>query len=420
MWKSVFQLSRMYFIISAIVIFVLVSFQSVTYQVNDFCQNYVAAKRFITGQPIYTPISCWTIPFPTDIQYSAHPPSSVVFYIPFTFFSEQTANYIFDIFSICAYVFAGILLLRLLNAPVVRGILFFLAFSYYWYPFHIANSIHNVSSVLLLLLALSAYAYQRENRNTAALILGFAALIKLWPIILLLGFYITGNKKEARNGFLLFVTGWAITVFTLGIPNIAAYGTNVIPNEKFFLGDPNNWTIAATIIRPISGYPFSGMTPFIADIPLGEISLIATGISGIFLCIFLLLLNHLKQQYSQHSFILLYGYLTIVAFITFPLSWNWNVPLLLVPLSLAVILLRQIHYKRNMLTALFVCGVLPLLFGQWQTPLSLLGIVDSLSPWKTILASWPPVCLFLLLTYIVLCLRNINGNSGDNRKYLVK
>src|SRR6267142_4437008 len=73
--------------------------------VRESCQDYYSARYFVEHLSIYSPNPC------PIFKYNAHPPISILLYLPFNALPLQLASFIWSLLSLVFYLVAGFLLL---------------------------------------------------------------------------------------------------------------------------------------------------------------------------------------------------------------------------------------------------------------------------------------------------------------------
>ncbi len=127
-----------------------------------------------------------------------YPPSDVLLYLPWVHVPHRVAA--FELFVLCIFVVGAFLLAR---ALVAKGISQFAAVSFVSvallcsYPIWFELRQTNMEVFVFLLLVFALYGFVRERFNTAAVLIGFAAALKMLPIVFVALFLLRRQYRAA-------------------------------------------------------------------------------------------------------------------------------------------------------------------------------------------------------------------------------
>ncbi len=219
-------------------------------RVNDFYQDWASARNYRVGLPIYTRHST-SIPrylgLPVnpvkDIEYNAHPPTSVLLISPFGRLDYPDAVLTWNLISLAAFLASLAILAAVL--PVPRSLFLpVLALLPFCHPLY--GNLHQAQLTLVLVfLVTSIWALERSGRPDAAgVLLGLAAAIKLFPAYLAVYF---AARRRWRPLVAAAATAAALTLtsaMVLGNRAFVDYLRVVLPAQSQFQGLGYNLSIA--------------------------------------------------------------------------------------------------------------------------------------------------------------------------------
>jgi hypothetical protein len=183
-------------------------------KLSDFCQDYQAVHYFLADQAVYGPVHCLAkyMYVPAAVEHDAHPPFSILFFLPFSLLPFVPAQLLWAMFSLLLYLATGYLLLREVGWFSLRGVTAFLLLSIIWQPVDTALEAQNVMQVLFLLLVAAWVAERRGHPRWAGVLLGIAALLKVWPAFMLLGALVLRRWRVLFAGVVTFIAGTVISL----------------------------------------------------------------------------------------------------------------------------------------------------------------------------------------------------------------
>ena len=185
---------------------------------NDFANSYFGAAFFAQGKfdvGIFDPYTfnkrIYDLGYPNlFLSYNPNPPSTAIFFIPFTFLSLDTAKLLFNILTSCLFLFSTYRLCRQLEINwsfmmLCLAVVFFIP---------MRNQILFGQSYFLIfvLLVEGFIAHERKNTVLASILWGAAILIKIFPAIIFLFLII---KKEWRQTLYLSIACGTMLVISL-------------------------------------------------------------------------------------------------------------------------------------------------------------------------------------------------------------
>ena len=185
---------------------------------NDFANSYFGAIFFAQGKfdvGIFDPYTfnkrIYDLGYPNlFLSYNPNPPSTAIFFVPFTFLSLDTAKLLFNILTSCLFLLSTYRLCRQLEINwsfimLSLAIVFFIP---------MRNQILFGQSYFLIfvLLVEGFIAHERKKTVLASILWGVAILLKIFPAIIFLFLII---KKEWRQTLYLSMTCGVMLVISL-------------------------------------------------------------------------------------------------------------------------------------------------------------------------------------------------------------
>ena len=188
----------------------------------DFSVYYQASYTFIAGFNPYRILYLENIPF-------NYPPSSFLFFVPFTFISLSISQWLFTLLSLLSLLASGIIYAKSTDSKLrCRVILLILSALLQNFPTKFTLVMGQVNLIVLLFLSLSFYFDQKNKTGLSGMFLGFASMIKIYPIFTSIYFFSRKKWKTVIIGLILFL-GSNVLLYLL-LPNIRSYFISTFPN----------------------------------------------------------------------------------------------------------------------------------------------------------------------------------------------
>jgi hypothetical protein len=337
------------FSIFLLIFFVHFKITSLYQEINDFCQDYLSASWVLHKLPAYQPFNpyyCWGTkakPF-ISIQYNARPPTSLIFFIPFTLTSLSQATIFFDALSIGAFFLSMAFLLSIIRQLTPNRYLFALLCSTIWITLQLNYAVRNLTFLLLALTSMAYYCTTVKKLRYAGIFIGLAALIKLWPAIFLIPVMF---QKPLRpflyTGLMIIFIGTVISILLFGPHNLTMYIFTVLPFEKTFFHTINNISLPASLNKIGFNYSFI-------------VSLFG------FIWIIKRLITLFSSVSTDLYFAALFSLLSMGYFVFSPISWDHSAIQLLLPLAIFLRYLKVYpHYLIHKYSLAISLSFLPLM-----------------------------------------------------------
>lgn len=372
----------------------------ISQQPSDFCQEYIAAQRLAQGAPIYQLLRDSTSysHCPLLMTYDAHPPPSVLLAYPLGFLPYVPASLIWGLCTLAAFLASGFLLLRALGWLRLAGAALFVIASAYWQPVVGAEGAQNLWQFLALLIVLAWLLERRGRAGWSGGLLGAAALLKLWPVLFLLGGLARRKFRLALVGALTILLGTALALGVMGPGAYAAYLGPVQASEASVVPVNGNISLVGAVARLFVGEP-PLLGPVVPGFSLQTAILFGEGAAGALLIGALALIGWQRwRSAGEATDVLCQGLLVTVALLVFPLTWYFGLLLLLLPGATIILALRQLPRPPRWWFALLALSLLPFL-----APYSLLALGTWFLEQHSAVGGWLGMSAFSLPTIGLLC-----------------
>lgn len=191
------------------------------FPLNDFSVYINATKATLAHQNPYT---MWFFD-----RYS-YPPSATIFFIPLTWVSQNTAEYMFTATSVISlWLVVTYILASMKVKPNWPTRLLLFALILRLFPVKLTLSLGQINLIILSLVIGSFYVQHRKPFLAGSL-LGVATAIKLTPAPLIIYFFLKKNYP-AISGFLTTTATLSIlAIWLFGFPLSWHYFTHVVPD----------------------------------------------------------------------------------------------------------------------------------------------------------------------------------------------
>ncbi len=227
----------------------------------DIQQDYIAGQRLRVGGDIYAPIQPAEVSalgvheeYGVGMRLNVHPPLTALLFAPLTLLSFPVATLIWTIGSVA--VLAGVIYLLIveLRLPLFgfwRLLVPLVALT--WYP--VWQHLH-VGQFTILLLGLIVGAWYCERRGyswLAGVLLGFAMMLKIYPM-LLLGYALLRGRWRVIGGATATILVLALLQAAVNPEHWADYVMHVAPaNAAEWMPNARNASLASVSLRLFVG-----------------------------------------------------------------------------------------------------------------------------------------------------------------------
>lgn len=305
-------------------------------RVNDFYQDWGSARNHQIGLPVYSHHAVsiprhLQIPFDpaAGVDYNAHPPTTVLLTLPFAFLDYRDAVLAWNTISLAAFLISLVVTARILHAPawLWTPVLAALPFCHPLY----GSLFQGQLTLILVLLVTATWALDRSGRSdVAAVALGIAIAIKLFPAYLLLIPAAQGRIRPILIALTTFVGLSAVAALVLGWGAYRDYIDVVLPAQTRFRSLGYNYAIAGLWHKLFDPSGEKGLTAALFISPgaarLGTLcsDLVITALA--FLTI--------RGAKGAHELDRAFGVVTTAMLLASPVTWDASLPLLLLPIAI--------------------------------------------------------------------------------------
>lgn len=304
-------------------------------RVNDFFQDWGSARNFLVGLPVYTHHATSVprhlgIPFDpkTGIYYNAHPPTPVLLALPLTGLKFADAVLVWNTISLAAFLFSLGIAAKAISMP--RSLyLPILALLIYCQP--LFGTLYQGQLTLLLVLLITAvWALERSGwPRVAGVLVGAAAVIKLFPAYLVIYFVARGRWRSLLAAVVSFATLTLVTAAILGPGAYRDYVQVVLPTQARFRGLAYNCAIAGFWYKLFDPVGENGLIIPLWSCP--ALALFGTLLSDLAITAVVGTIAYRAKTRSQQD--LAFAAVVTAMLLVSPVSWDVSLPLLLVPVA---------------------------------------------------------------------------------------
>lgn len=276
-----------------------------------------------------------------------YPPISLFIFYPFIIFPITIAGKIWAIVSILSLLLGVWLILRVYNATHNRlliEIVGILVFNFF--PVKFTLGMGQINNVILLLIAVAVYAYEKNRKDASGELLGVSLLLKYFLLLLFPYFLI---KRNYRLLITSFVTVLVLTLisFLFIKPEIIFYFfqktfvvVSTAPGGYYY-----NQALSGFLIRD-----FSWLTN-------SQLTITRYVISAVMLVISFWLIIKNKQN-TKKTFKLEMSIIITLSLLLNTFSLQHHFVLLLIPLLITYFILKEHKCKRYYYIILAICYIL--------------------------------------------------------------
>lgn len=305
-------------IISPIILAILSNYSAsyLTEGESDFCQDYISTQRFAKGLNPYNLIDCWKYAPPYEQEYNPHPPFSFIIFLPFLLFNLRTSAFIWGLLSTFFYFYSLYLILKILNKATLTNVALLYGINTIWFPFYLAFTNQNIIQLLLFLMTWAWYFTLKRKYYLTGFLIGFATLLRFWPFLFLIPFFIEQKNTIILSAVLTIFTGSLLTLYGGGISSYSSYFGPVQNAENIYIMHTANVSFISLLSRIFYVLGISKINAvFIAKI-FGDIAFVM-------LTVFTFLKSKKIISKEPVFYLNLSVSLTSLYFI-FPVLWDWG------------------------------------------------------------------------------------------------
>jgi len=386
------------FIVFAAVIFIAVfTLEKINgrFWLNDFRVYYSAAQALINHQQVYG------TPFGLDTGFYKYSPFVAILFVPYTFFSFETAAVIHFTILCAATILTIILLGRLMNryfAPVkVKTENALMSFGLLCILLHLVRELHlgNIN-MLLLLLSTAGILFSLQSKNIlSGICVGLAVIIKPYLLVLVLPFIASGKWRTLASIILTVIFSLLLPMLFFGFAENILLHTEWVDSMRMH----GSYLSSNNTFQSLLQYYFGMQTGIRFTYFL--IAIICTGYFFIFTFL-------RSKQELPGQFFFVSGFFCLLSIV--PNIVITDTEHFLLSLPLIMILLRYVIERKNLWVT---AALIVVLFFYEGNSTDLLG--KSISARFAEMGLLGISNLIIIASVLMLCLNRVN-NSTRNRQ----
>jgi hypothetical protein len=332
---------------------------------HDFFQEWASGRNYLAGVPVYNPqkevyvrefANLGFDPPPRDATppdmnpVNAHPPASILVFLPLARVTYVTAFRIWSVVSIVMIAAAVILLRRELGPGPVHGfwiiVTLMLLFS-----FPLREQMYNgqLNPVLLLCITGAWIASRRDRDGLAGVLLGIAAAVKLFPLFLFIAPALRRRWSTLAAGAVTIIAANIVAVIVLGVGAYRDYVFNVMPALVVMQSSAYNASLVA-FWKKLFDSPGVGFLPVHEWAHWPAVALIGLVLSAIAI-IAAIAVSHRRAR-DREGVDLAFAAVILGMVLLSPITWPHGFLILLLPL---VLLARRLDGQHVAASLAFVC-----------------------------------------------------------------
>jgi Glycosyltransferase family 87 len=386
---------------------------------RDLSQDWLSARCFFDSRSIYTrhdqsiprflgrPGDDW------EIQVNAHPPPSLLMLMPLGLLPHETALLFWNLLSLAMMAIAVWVVLGPwgLNCDswyrlAAYGLLICSA------PLAAQVQYAQLSPLLTLLIALAWTSDRRGRENLAGFFIGLAASVKLFPAFLLLNFLCTRQWKALSMGVGTIIALHALAMLVFGPSDVVHYYRDVVPQVSGGRSCWLNFSLAGFWSRLFDVGVIGTREWFHAPALAKSLTYATSGAITAAVAWSAWKARTIEQRD------LAFAAAVIAMLLVSPITWDHNLLLLLLPVSILWCYAANTALFQLLLAALVAVSVFVPSYQLWRIFLgesSTPGLTGVANPWHAVAVL--PIVTYCLLAMLVMALawlgrREAAGNSS--------
>jgi Glycosyltransferase family 87 len=287
---------------------------------RDFFMDYASARNLLSGRPVYTPIDrafrqYMGFDVSIRIPYCGHPPTSVLLVLPFAGLAYVPAAVAWNVLSLVLLAASLRMLIAELRFDFSLSHLVLLSAALcLWPPLWVHLGEGQLGIPILFLLTLAWRAARHGRDALAGGMIGLAAAIKVFPVVLIAYFMFRRRFRLAIAGALGLVSISGATLLITGPEAFRDYLFTVLPTLQRWNKYGQNASLTGFFSRLLSP-PLAGAAALMASV------LVAAAV-----CV-----RSARADFDQSFALAVTGTLLITT-----LTWPHSLVILLLPLAVYV------------------------------------------------------------------------------------
>ena len=368
----------------------------------DFSQEWLSARNYWTGQPVYSPQHKTLVqhtgmkpqgPY-LQFDWNAHPPVAILLALPFGRLSYPDAHQAWNIAMSVLLLWALLLAIRLREAPFrVDHLLALVTLLAFCHPLLLQMKYGQLNGFLVFLLVAAWWADRRQYQYLAGACIGAAAAIKLLPAFLFIYWLMQGRWRALLGGAGAFVLLNSLAWAVLDPGAFGAYIFTAVPSINHFQGSWLNMSLPGLWVKLFNPEPSENVVPLLRAPALAQVLVIASQVVVVVLTAIRCRQAHTREQRDRALGLAVVGMLLVS-----PITWSHYLLMLLMPLAVRRATPTWRLTQAAWYVCLFVCWVpmIWLLHLAWPGSRSL-NPPSTAHPWVTLtLLSLPTYALVFL------------------------
>jgi len=377
-------------------------------RVMDFFQDWSSARGYLDGLFVYSKLSFFVesyLGFHASedrllVTVNAHPPASILLFLPFAYLPYETAFFFWNLLSLAMVGAACVIILNGLGIPLsIQTCLPLTAFLLLCHPLYQQLAYGQLSALLMLLTVIIWWSDRTELPILAGTLLGVAASVKLFPLLLVLYFMVRRKWLIVLLGLFWFIVINAVAAALFGIKTYSYYVLIVIPEVQWHRNAWDNASLTGFFGKLFQS-PVVRLSQWSTTLPIINAPYLARTLSFVFSFTIVLLASYMaSKSFSPRSSDSSYSLFLVATILVSPISWCHYFLLLVLPVAVALVFYPKTRCL-SYVSALLLYSDTSLLWGPLlgQYP----GTFVASTPLTTILVLSLPCYGLLLLFWLLI------------------
>ncbi|MBX3397628.1 MAG: DUF2029 domain-containing protein [Gemmataceae bacterium] len=261
--------------------------------VGDFHQEWLSARNFAEGGPVYADqreLARRFLGTPPEraaimIPWNAHPPVAAMLALPFGRFPYAQAHLFWNLVNLPLLALAVVVIVRELRIPFAPPSVLPLGVVLVgWYALY-SQIQHGQLNIVIMALVAAAFLLEQRSRSVGTgLAIGAAAAIKLFPAFLFLYFVSTRNIRAIVAGGAAFLALNVVALAVLGPTEFDTYLREVVPSVANYQSSRQNVSLAGFWLRIFDPHPNERVVALIASPLAANVLSYGTRLLVVLLC----------------------------------------------------------------------------------------------------------------------------------------
>ncbi len=261
--------------------------------VGDFHQEWLSARNFAEGGPVYADqreLASRFLDAPPEraakmLPWNAHPPVAAMLALPLGRFPYPQAQLVWNLANLPLLAFAVVAIIRATRLPFAPPSVFPLGVVLVgWFALY-SQIQHGQLNIVIMALVAAAFLLEQRTRSVGAgLAVGTAAAIKLFPAFLLVYFVSTRNIRAIVVGGTAFLALNVVALAVIGPTEFETYLREVVPSVANYQSSRQNVSLAGFWLRIFDPHPNERVVALIASPFAGNTFSYGTRFAVVLIC----------------------------------------------------------------------------------------------------------------------------------------